>query len=454
MKTHKWMALALSAAMLAVALASCHDSSAQPQNSNQPQGGQQGADQSQTLGKVDYDPQEAIAPYLEYLPEIPEADKDYVIEMGYNNCDHMVGAIIGQDTGLYDALGLHVNITKTGQVASAMASGEMVVGYAGFGGLIQNYNKGARVIMPAGSHLGGAMYLVVSPEIQSLDEVVGKTLDMGEGSNYSTFWLEICDKLGIPSDITNYYEGSSMGDEDAMMALRAGHLDIFTCCDPYASIAEEEGFGKILATAWHADVKEDKSTGWGIHCGYYINEDFAEQHPELTTRLVLAHCLSLKYMYQHPYSAGLMFAKTFGTSDAVGLRTMYLKTNAEGRTMCWTISQENMDNYAKWYDMLGVPEEERTLVTDVDGFLDLSWLDKCGIEDFQTFLKEENIDEIQPLGMSYADWLYMAETIDGVDHNSGVGKVDKWMENGSKTESPIEPYTGDGVYIAPMHTTD
>jgi len=103
-KTHKWMALALSAAMLAVALASCHDSSAQPQNSNQPQGGQQGADQSQTLGKVDYDPQEAIAPYLEYLPEIPEADKDYVIEMGYNNCDHMVGAIIGQDTGLYDAL--------------------------------------------------------------------------------------------------------------------------------------------------------------------------------------------------------------------------------------------------------------------------------------------------------------------------------------------------------------
>ena len=51
-------------------------------------------------------------------------------------------------------------------------------------------------------------------------------------------------------------------------------------------------------------MKEDKSTGWGIHCGYYINADFAEQHPELTTRLVLAHCLSLKYMYQHPYSAG------------------------------------------------------------------------------------------------------------------------------------------------------
>ena len=199
MKTKKRLALALATAMLLTA-AACHDSSQGGTPSpGQTQGSQTGTPQG--LSQVDYDPEAEIAPYLDHLPEIPEADKDFVIEMGYNNCDHMVGAIIGQDTGLYDALGLHVNITKTGQVASAMASGEMVVGYAGFGGLIQNYNKGARVIMPAGSHLGGAMYLVVSPEIESLDEVVGKTLDMGEGSNYSTFWLEICDKLGIPSDI-------------------------------------------------------------------------------------------------------------------------------------------------------------------------------------------------------------------------------------------------------------
>ena len=219
MKRKKPLAAFLAGAALLTALAACHDSSQGEPAPGQNQGGSQSV-VSQGLGRVDYDPYAEIAPYLDHLPEIPESDKDYVVEMGYNNCDHMVGAIIGQDTGLYDALGLHVNITKTGQVASAMASGEMVVGYAGFGGLIQNYNKGARVIMPAGSHLGGAMYLVVAPEIGSLDEVVGKSLDMGEGSNYSTFWLEICDKLSIPSDIGTYYKGSSMGDEDAMMALK------------------------------------------------------------------------------------------------------------------------------------------------------------------------------------------------------------------------------------------
>lgn len=434
-KCRRAIALVLIGALLTTALSGCNDSS----------------QAELSLSKAEYDPKAEIAPYLDKLPEIPEADKDFAIEMGYNNCDHMVAAIIGQDTGLYKELGLNVNITKTGQVASAMASGDMAVGYAGFGGLINNYNKGARVIMPAGSHLGGAMYLVVSPDIESLDDVVGKTIDMGADGQYSTFWLEVCDELGIPSDIETYYQGSSMGDEDAMMALRAGQLDIFTCCDPYASIAEQEGFGKILATAWHADVKDDKSTGWGIHCGYYINADFVEAHPELTTRLVLAHCLSIKYMYQHPYSAGEMFAETFGTSVDVGLRTMYLKTNAEGRTMCWTIDESNMKNYELWYDMLAVPVEERTLVTDVDGFMDLSWLEKCGIEDFQTFIDTADINGIQPVGMDYADWLYMAETIDGIDHSSEVGKLEKWMENGNKTESPVAPYTGEGAYVAPVY---
>ena len=84
MKHMKALSLLLAGAMLAGALAGCHDS---------------GQEAEQTA-EVKYDPQEAIAPYVDNLPEIPEADKDYVIEMGYNNCDHMVAAIIGQDTGL------------------------------------------------------------------------------------------------------------------------------------------------------------------------------------------------------------------------------------------------------------------------------------------------------------------------------------------------------------------
>lgn len=106
MSWKKMLALALAGAMAVSALAGCHDSSEGPSKPGAP--GSSGSGSAvQTGGKVDYDPEEAIAPYIDALPEIPEADKDLVIEMGYNNCDHMVAAIIGQDTGLYKALGLN-----------------------------------------------------------------------------------------------------------------------------------------------------------------------------------------------------------------------------------------------------------------------------------------------------------------------------------------------------------
>ena len=78
MRTKKRLALALAAAMLLTA-AACHDSSQGGTPSpGQTQGSQTGTPQG--LSQVDYDPEAEIAPYLDHLPEIPEADKGFVIE--------------------------------------------------------------------------------------------------------------------------------------------------------------------------------------------------------------------------------------------------------------------------------------------------------------------------------------------------------------------------------------
>jgi NitT/TauT family transport system substrate-binding protein len=39
---------------------------------------------------------------------IPEKDRDYVVNLGYYNCDHMTAACIAKDTGIFDELGLKV----------------------------------------------------------------------------------------------------------------------------------------------------------------------------------------------------------------------------------------------------------------------------------------------------------------------------------------------------------
>ena len=406
------LACALAIMMLTVVLTGCQDSSLQ-----------------KNVVKVDYDVNEEVAPYLAKLPAIPDADKEFVIQMGYNDCDHMVAAIIGENAGIYKALGLNVVVTKSGQTAAAMASGDMVAGYSGFSSMIKNANKGAPVFMPAGNHLGGSKYFVIKDSVESAEEIIGSRITVGESDMYSPYWLSYCEQVGIPIDYTEY-QGFDMGADDAIVAMKAGQLDGFMCCDPFGSVAEMEGIGKIIGTEWGAHVSDDLETGWGLHCGYFINTDFAEEHPELTTRLVLAHCLAIQYMYLHPYNAGMMFADDFGVDPAVGLRTMYLKLCAEGRTLSWDINETNIKNYTDYWHSYGIPEDKIPEVKDLPSFFNLKYLEACGIESFKSFMEDNKINEKFPIRDSYLAWLEKAEEIDGIDHSSTVGKtVEKWNNN-------------------------
>lgn len=61
-----------------------------------------------------------------------------------------------------------------------------------------------------------------------------------------------------------------------------------------------------------------------------MSNDFKENHPELARRLVYAHEMAIEYMYTHPYNAAMMFADGFDVDPYVALRTIYMKTVAEG----------------------------------------------------------------------------------------------------------------------------
>lgn len=204
------LCLMLAASMLIVGLTGCKDSS----------------NETNTV-QVDYNAEEEVAKYKDYLGEIPEADKDYVVELGYRNCDHMVAALVGEGSGIFDALGLTVNITKTGQIMEAMASGEMDVGYQGIQGAILSVNNGAPLFMAAANHLGGSYYLVVSNDIQSPEDLVGKKLAIGSEAETGTEWCGWAEKLDIPVVTEGNYETVDMGATDALIAMKAGQIDGF-----------------------------------------------------------------------------------------------------------------------------------------------------------------------------------------------------------------------------------
>ena len=176
------------------------------------------------ITQTDYDPNEAVKDFE--FGELNETEENYTIEMGYNNCDHMVAAIIGEKAGIYEAMGLKVNLTKSGETTKALISGAMDVGYIGVSasGLSQN----PPYFIASANHTGGSRYLVVSNDITDASQIEGQTLAMTSKPEENSEWRGWARDYDVSFNAADY-NIVSMGQSDAMFALKAGQIDGFVC---------------------------------------------------------------------------------------------------------------------------------------------------------------------------------------------------------------------------------
>ena len=364
-----------------------------------------GDNSSKDAAQIPEDVQAIVADYN--LEELSDEDKKYKINLGYYNCDHMTAACVGEDTGIYKALGLNVTVTGNGNVPEAMSAGQMDMAYAGFATTLNAVKNKVPLFIAAENHTGGAEYFVVSKDIQKPEDLLNKRISMGANPETQNLnWAEWSEQLNIPRDIT-YYENFSMSDSDAYFAFKLGQLDGYGACDPWGSMAEYEDTGKVLKRQ-NTDREID---GHGTCCKVCMNYNFAKAHPKLAERILLAHAMSIEYMYLHPYKAAEIFAENYNVPLEVGLMTLWKKLNEEGRTITWKLNRDYVHNQMKTMRRLGVRDDINSL--DIDDYIDLSYFDNCGAKDFDVFIKEE-VDPIFPLGMSYEDWRAKAVEVDNI----------------------------------------
>ncbi|WP_288549972.1 ABC transporter substrate-binding subunit SaoX [uncultured Brachyspira sp.] len=341
------------------------------------------------------------------LEELSDADKKYKINLGYYNCDHMTAACVGEDTGIFKALGLNVTVTGNGNVPEAMSAGQMDMAYAGFTTTLNAVKNKVPLFIAAENHTGGAEYFVVSKDIEKPEDLLNKKISMGANAETENLnWAEWTEQLNIPRD-TTYYENFSMSDSDAYFAFKLGQLDGYGACDPWGSMAEYENTGKILKRQ-NTDREID---GHGTCCKVCMNYNFAKAHPKLAERILLAHVMSIEYMYLHPYKAAEIFAENYNVPLEVGLMTLWKKLNEEGRTITWKLNREYVHNQMKTMKRLGIRDDINSL--NIDDYIDLSYFENSGAKDFDVFIKEQ-VDPIFPLGMSYEDWRAKAVEIDNI----------------------------------------
>lgn len=329
-------------------------------------------------------------------------EKDYVIKLGYYNCDHMIAAPVAYETGIFERFGLKVELTGTGKVPEAMAAGQMDVGYIGFTGMVRAIFKGSPMNIVAHNHMGGSMYIIVKKEIKKPEELVGKKLGIGASpEKHNEMWIWFARTAGIPVE-GKYYECFNMSDKDEYLALKTGHLDGFFACDPWGSMAEYENTGYIM----HAFGALPSGT-WGICCSLVMNKTFIKNRPRLAVKIIQAHIQSLQMIYTQPLRAARIFAKYYSVPEEVSMMSIYKKTIGETRTLTWKITRKGFDEEAKHNVSLGVFEK----APKWDEIVNMELIREAMPPDFDVFIKEK-VDPIFPLGMSYQDWKKKAIEID------------------------------------------
>ena len=177
-----------------------------------------------------------------------------------------------------------------------------------------------------------------------------------------------------------------------------------------------------MATSWGtADINsESKADEWGMCCIYAMSEEFHEKCPELARRLVYAHSKAIEFMYTHPYNAAMMFADGFDTDPYVALRTIYMKTVAEGRTITWQFTEQNLENYIENYTKFPqIPEEEIPRIDNFQDLLNTNIIGEAGVDDFDSFIASE-VDPVFPIGMTFEDWYNKAKEVDNISDEDAV----------------------------------
>ncbi|HBF4558925.1 ABC transporter substrate-binding subunit SaoX [Clostridioides difficile] len=319
---------------------------------------------------------------------------DYTITVGYYNCDHMTAGPVAESAGIYKDLGLNVKTVGNGKVPEAMAAGKMDAGYIGTKGLVGAIPKGSPITIAANNHTGGSEYLIVSKDIKEPKDLIGKKIatDMSDFLWTSDYGPE----TGLPTDPSKYEVVNMDSDKDKYLALKTGKIQAFTSCDPWGSVAENDGAGKIIASTQYKEKANGKEYNC---CSFSLNKNFIKEHPDLAKKLVLAHTKAIEYIYTNPAEAAKIFAKYYNVEEEVALRTIYKKTVGEGRTLTWKVTGEEYKNNLQMYKDLKALDD----IPKYEDTIDTSLLDSCGVDDFDKFIKEKVNPEF-PEGMSYEDW--------------------------------------------------
>lgn len=167
-------------------------------------------------------------------------DNTDTVKIGYLPTDHDAALFVANATGMFNKAGMEVELheyNNGGDLMSAMASGDLDVGYVGITPVIYSISKGVPVKIVAGTQNEGSGLLAHDSSVKSISDLKGKTVATpGEASVQSVLLKYGLKKHGMnTSDI----ESPSMKVSSMNDALKTQGIDAMLTYEPYVTISKK-----------------------------------------------------------------------------------------------------------------------------------------------------------------------------------------------------------------------
>ena len=205
------------------------------------------------------------------------------VKIGYLPTDHDSALFVANATGMFKDAGIDVELyeyNNGGDMMSAMASGELDVGYVGITPVIYSISKGVPVKIVAGAQNEGSGLLSHSSSVKSITDLKGKTIATpGEASIQSVLLKYDLKKHGLStSDIESpTMKVSSMND-----ALKTDGIDAMLTYEPYVTISKNINNQTLVENS--SDILPDHPC-----CVVIMNEKFLSKESDKSKKILDIH---------------------------------------------------------------------------------------------------------------------------------------------------------------------
>ena len=221
-------------------------------------------------------------------------NKAETFKIGYLPTDHDAALFVANSTGMFKDAGIDVELyeyNNGGDLMSAMASGDLDVGYVGITPVIYSMSKGVPIKIVAGAQNEGSGLLSYDSSVKSITDLKGKVVATpGESSIQSVLLKYDLKKNGLNiSDI----ESPSMKVSSMNDALKTGSIDGMVTYEPYATISKEINNQTLVENS--SDILPDHPC-----CVVVMSEKFLSGNSSKVNKILDIHKNATEKIMENP----------------------------------------------------------------------------------------------------------------------------------------------------------